>query len=209
MSYMPVGAVIRHRINTDGVGIVSLVAVNECHQKCKYCINKSFLEQSKAVNYTPEQLFDKVKIDNLYFLVSDGGVTFGGGEPLLFPDFISDFSDIVEKNWKINVETSLNVPMENVRKVIGRVDKFIVDIKDMDSDIYYRYCGNDNTAVIENLKLLLKETDTENIIIRIPEIPGFNSDENCVESIKKLKSMGFVKFNRFKYIVKDEEKTVN
>ena len=74
----------RHRIGVDGPGVTTLVAFHGCTLSCKYCLNpKSIDPKVKGKRYTPSQLYDEIKKDNLYFLATGGGVTFGGGEPLL------------------------------------------------------------------------------------------------------------------------------
>ena len=85
-------AVSRHRMATDGEGVTTLVAFHGCPLDCKYCLNpdcKHGAERFRDV--TPEALLDEVMIDNIYFLATGGGVTFGGGEPLIFAHFIEEF----------------------------------------------------------------------------------------------------------------------
>ena len=83
---LPVFSIARHRLVTDGQGVTTLVGAYGCPLQCRYCINPHAWRPStleKCMRLTPEQLYDKVKIDNLYFLSTGGGVTFGGGESLL------------------------------------------------------------------------------------------------------------------------------
>ncbi len=55
----------------------------------------------------PAELYDETRIDELYFLATNGGVTFGGGEPGMHPDFIREFRELCGQGWQINLETSL------------------------------------------------------------------------------------------------------
>ena len=66
--------------------------------------------------------------------------------------FICAFREIAPQPWKINIETSLNVPQEHVRRLMEVIDEFVIDIKDMNPQIYKAYTGLDNAQVIENLK---------------------------------------------------------
>ena len=118
------------RFGTDGEGVRTLVGFYGCPLRCKYCINPiSWNGTSKVKNCDPKTLFDKVRVDNLYFLSSGGGITFGGGEPLLYADFMCEFIKIAPSGWSFNIETSLHVDFENVQNVAPFVDLFIVDIK--------------------------------------------------------------------------------
>ncbi len=204
---LPVVSINRHRLKTDGVGVTTLVASYGCPLKCKYCINKRVLDPailSKCVQMTPEQLYEKLKIDDLYFIATGGGITFGGGESLLYADFIAAFREVCGDKWQITLETSLNVPMENLRTILPVADAFIVDIKDMNPDIYKAYTGRSNERVIENLKLLIKEKSPEQIRIRVPKIPEFNGRDDMETSVQILKEMGFKDIEVFPYIIREE-----
>ena len=84
----PTAAISRLRMATDGEGITTLVCAWGCPLRCKYCLNKfTWDENTKVRRYTPQELYDKVRLDSLYFEATGGGVTFGGGEPLLYADF--------------------------------------------------------------------------------------------------------------------------
>ena len=180
----------RHRLTTDGEGVTTLVAFSGCPLRCKYCLNKVSWEVEKGRLYTPEQLFEEVKIDQLYFLATRGGVTFGGGEPLLQVEFIKEFRKLCGPQWQIVVETSLNVPFEIVEEINAVVDGYIIDIKDMNPDIYKTYTGKDNALVLSNLEWLLQQGDTDCVKVRVPHIPDFNTDEDVSKSIDCLKAMG-------------------
>ena len=109
-----------------------------------------------------------MKIDQLYFLATHGGVTFGGGEPLLQKEFIKEFRALCGSQWQIVVETSLNVPFETIQEMKPFLDGYIVDIKDMNPEIYQTYTGKDNSVVLTNLEWLMgvKNIDEFNYIIR-------------------------------------------
>lgn len=200
MSTMPVWAVSRLRMTTDGAGVTTLVTAEGCPLKCRYCLNPmSQNGEAESVRMTPPELYEKVRIDDLYFQATGGGVTFGGGEPLLYPDFISEFRALCPPEWKLRAETSLHVPRENVTAVLGAIDEFIIDIKDMDSSIYRSYTGQSNRLVYNNLADLLSCVDPERILVRVPLIPEFNTDENVRSSISILRSMGVTRLDLFKY----------
>lgn len=192
----------RHRLTTDGEGVTTLVAFNGCPLRCKYCLNKASWEIEKGRDYTPETLFEEVKIDQLYFLATHGGVTFGGGEPLLQVDFIKEFRTLCGSQWQIVVETSLNVPFENVQALDSVLDGYIVDIKDMNPKIYKDYTGKDNALVISNLEWLLKNGDPNRIMVRVPHIPEFNTDEDVKRTKEQLATMGIKNIDEFQYIIR-------
>ncbi len=196
-------AVSRHRIGTDGKGVTSLVGFFGCPLRCRYCLNpKCFDKDTKCEEYTPETLYEKLKIDDLYFRATDGGVTFGGGESLTNADFISKMREITKDNWKYNAETSLYITKENLLTAAECIDFFIVDIKDTNAGIYKSYTGKDNETVIENLSVLLKKAGPEKILVRLPLIKDFNSEKDREKSEQLLKKMGVKYFDKFTYRVK-------
>ncbi len=135
--------------------------------------------------------------DNIYFLATGGGVTFGGGEPLLYADFISEFTRKMPEEWKITIESSLNVPNKNIFKVAQFADLLVIDIKDMDEFIYKQYTGKDNSFVLANLKWLVDNGYADKTIIRIPLIKNYNNKSNQIKSREILESIGFSRFDIF------------
>ena len=195
-------AVSRHRLTTDGDGCTTLVTFNGCPLRCKYCLNKVSWKEDGGRVYTPETLFEEVKIDQLYFLATRGGVTFGGGEPLLQSKFIKEFRARCGNQWKLLVETCLNVDSEKVQEVDSVLDGYIVDIKDMNPEIYEAYTGKTNALVLKNLEWLLQHGDPCRITVRVPHIPETNTDEDVAKSMEQLKAMGVVHFDEFQYIIR-------
>lgn len=186
----------RLRINVDGEGVTTLVAGYGCPLHCAYCLNPQCLDsRTKTESYSVEELLEKVSIDTLYFQATNGGITFGGGEPLLQADFIHSFKQKCPSSWKINLETSLNVSAELLEKVVEDIDCFIVDIKDMNPNIYKEYTGKSNSLVIDNL-VRIKD---KKVCIRIPHIPDYNTEEDVQRSIEQIQNMGFSWINEFTY----------
>jgi len=195
-----ISAISRLRIAVDGDGLTTLVAFMSCPLRCRYCLNPQTLDPDGPQKvYTPEELYTEVRKDELYYLATGGGVTFGGGEPLLRPDFIRAFRSLCGPDWKLNAETSLNVPEENVRAMMPVIDHWFIDIKDMNPDIYRDYTGRDNVRVRDNLRLLADAGLASRCTLRIPHIPGYNEDTDRDKSVKELEAMGFKVFDRFEY----------
>ena len=194
----------RLRMATDGAGVTALVGAFGCPLQCKLCINPQTWQgrtdgKPPFTRVTPSELYDQVKIDNLYYLATGGGVTFGGGEPLLHADFITAFRALVPKEWRIYAESCLNIPEENLRAAARVVDHFFIDIKDMNPEIYRAYTGKDNTLVKGNLALLLSLVGAHRITVRVPSIPDFNTEADTEASVRELQAMGVTSLDRFAY----------
>lgn len=198
----PLIGIERHRLTTDGDGITTLVAFHGCPLRCAYCINSQCFKEKPIGSITIKALLNRLMPDNLYFLATGGGVTFGGGEPLLYSDFIALFAQQMPKKWNVTIETSLNVPIRNLMDIAHYVKLFVVDIKDMKTVIYKRYTGKDNSNVMSNLKWLADHGYSSKVLIRIPLIRGFNSTMDQAISKKNLEDMGFCHFDLFRYVIK-------
>ncbi len=199
----PFFGVFRHRINVDGGGVVTLAVMQGCPLRCRYCINPQCLKAEDArEKLTPQELYQRTRIDELYFLATEGGVTFGGGEPSLRSSFISEFRKLCGKTWKLRIETSLNVPQRHVEELSEVIDQFIIDIKDLNPEIYLKYTGTDNSQVLQNLNWLVENGYAGKVLIRLPHIPNHNTPEDVAMSRTKLTEMGFSAFDEFNYIIK-------
>ena len=189
----------RLRMGTDGDGVTTLVGFYGCPLRCKYCINDRchISESDSAV--TSADLYNRVKIDQLYFKATGGGLTFGGGEPLLNADFIFEIMELGAKEWHTTIETSLNVPIGKWGCLIDYVDEYIVDVKDMNPTIYKSYTGCDNEVVISNLKELQRQGLSGKILLRLPLIHEYNEENDRMRSRHELEEIGFSRFNELKY----------
>ena len=66
---LPVFAIERHRLLTDGQGVTTLVGAYGCPLSCRYCLNPHAWNPAtlrKCKQFTPHALYEKVKIDDLY-----------------------------------------------------------------------------------------------------------------------------------------------
>lgn len=197
----PLIGVNRHRLATDGQGVTTLVAFHGCPLQCRYCLNDQCHDRDRILrSIMPEQLVDELAVDNLYFLATGGGVCFGGGEPLLYSAFIEAFCALKVPEWKVTLETSLNVPRHHLERLLPHIDQYFIDIKDCDPEVYRTYTGCDNARVMSNLRWLLgHEGSAERIVVRLPLIASYNTPDHVSRSRALLAQMGVVNFDEFEY----------
>lgn len=191
----------RHRIGTDGSGVTTLVCLHGCSLRCKYCLNPSAWKAKEAfLTCSPKELYAQVNVDSLYFRATNGGITFGGGEPCLQYEFINEFKNLCDVSWEINIETSLNVPTRNVASLITTVNHWYVDVKDMNKKLYEAYTGGKIAPMLKNLNLLI--ASKANVTVRLPHIPLFNTVEDVTCSKSILQEMGIDNIDEFTYRTK-------
>jgi pyruvate formate lyase activating enzyme len=127
--------------------------------------------------------------DELFFNTGDpakkGGVTLSGGEPLEQPEFCMTLLDLLgRKGIHRVIDTSGHVPEDVIRKAADRCELFLYDLKHMDSAKHREYTGVGNELILSNLKKL-SELGSR-IQIRIPLVPGLNSDDENINTIAEL-----------------------
>ncbi len=188
----------RMRMGTDGKGVSTLVTFYGCHLSCKYCLNlQCKKEDTRRTNITPNHLVDILSVDDIYFCSTGGGVVFGGGEPLLHAEYIKEVCKKMPKEWQRRIETSLNYSWDSIDILIPYIDEWIIDIKDSHQDIYKNYTGIDGSSVYENVCRLSEKIGSEKLLIRIPEIPDYNTEENVLSSMELYSDLG--RLDVFKY----------
>ena len=203
-------SISRLRMGTDGNGISTLVVFFDCPLYCEYCINDFFHKPQKPffgvqhAAFTPQELIEILKQDDIYYLMSGGGVVFGGGEPLLQSKYIHKVCTMADQRWAKRIETSLNVPWDNIKPVLYDMDEWIIDVKDINSDIYKSYTKTDNKNMIENLLKLRNKVSKDKIHIRIPKIPDYNTSYDIEKSVEWIRENIGVEPEVFSYI-----KTIN
>ncbi len=207
----------RLRCGMDGPGVTTLVTFMGCSLRCRYCLNDVCHEdiyESDGITprkgimlLTPHELYEKVKIDNIYFQATGGGICFGGGEPGLQDDFIEAFKRICPSGWKITLETCLEFNHAHMQRLATVVDHWIVDLKDMNSAIYEKYTGGVISGNHNHLQTLKKFVSEEKVTIKVPHIPDFNTAEDVGRSIEEIMKFGFTNIVEFQYIKKESRYT--
>lgn len=99
MHNVNISKISRLRINSECDGVSTLIGCMGCPLRCAYCFNPfTWYGSVEPKKYSIDELYEEVKLDNLYFLATEGDLVFGGGEPLLYSTFIKEFIKIYE-NW--------------------------------------------------------------------------------------------------------------
>lgn len=199
----PLLSLSRHRMEIDGEGVTTLVAGAGCPLSCAYCINKTELCQAPTL-VTAAELFEKTRIDDLYFRATNGGLTFGGGESLLHIEFYEALRPLCS-DWRLTAETCLNVPPETVTRAAAVFDAFIIDVKTLDPAIYRAYTGREFGPVLENLKTLTARLPSDRLHVRVPLIPDYNDPADQDKTEATLRALGLTRIERFSYVIRDQK----
>lgn len=148
--------------------------------------------------YEVEELVEILLQDEAFFKNSGGGITLSGGECLAQPDFCIALAKLLhEKGISVYVDTCGYVKREMFEKIIPYTDKFLYDIKAIDTDRHKMLTGKENRLILDNLQFLCDEGCK--IEIRYPLVMGYNDCE-CEDIAKFLSSMqGIMKVKVLQY----------
>ena len=170
-----------------------------CGTCCRECPSKAL--ELCGQQMTSAEVTESLLRDKHYFDFSGGGVTFSGGECLLYPDFLRETMELCRAHGiHTAIETALHVPWENVEPLIPLTDLFFCDLKHSDSQTHQTLTGVHNDRILQNLARLSERH--HNIIVRIPLIPTLNdSDENLrrsadiVSGLPGVRGIELLKYN--------------
>jgi len=118
-----------HSIETmgavDGPGLRTVVFLQGCPLKCKFCHNIG------------------------------GGITISGGEPTFQPLFLRDLLQYIkQESVHTALDTCLVTEQEVLKELIPYVDLWMVSIKHTDKNVHRRLTGATNTIIHQNLQYL-------------------------------------------------------
>lgn len=138
---------------------------------------------------TVEELFEEVVKDSGFFRRSNGGVTVGGGEATMQPEFVTEFLKMCQQRFiHTAMESCAFVKWEILEKILEYLDLAFFDIKHMDAQIHKQLTGVSNELILANVR---KAAALRPLIIRIPTVPGHNdSDDNILATAKYAAELG-------------------
>lgn len=160
------------------------------YEKCTLCGLCAEACPSKAIEmsgklYDPAELMQIIERERVHIEHSGGGVTFSGGEPLMFPEFLLEMLLACgKKGMHRAVDTCGHASTKTLLEVAQHTDLFLYDLKLMDPVQHKKWTGKDNSLILENL-VKLSESGA-NINIRIPFIQNVNTSEEEVSSMAKF-----------------------
>lgn len=189
----------------DGPGIRTTVFFKGCPLNCTWCHNPEGINAETEILFYPEkcigcnmcdkgcfsgakvvcgkdmtakEVLAEVLLDKAYYK-NGGGVTFSGGEPMLQKEFLSQLSDLLEKEGIHRaIETSMYIYDENV---LSKMNYIMCDIKIWNDEKHKKYTGVSGEKIRENIKKADKLGIP--ILVRTPVIPGINDTIDEIKSI--------------------------
>lgn len=157
----------------DGPGIRTVIFLNKCNLRCKFCHNPETWVM-KNENYTSEEIVDRVLRNKPYYK-NNGGVTFSGGEPLLQYEFLLETcKKLKQENIHIAIDTA-GVGNGDYQELLQTIDLVLLDIKHITKEGYIDITQTDNIDKFNDFVEQLNKTNVE-VWIRQVIIPDVNDN---------------------------------
>jgi len=146
-------------VNTCPQKAISAPGIRDT-QKCDGCFTCVENCPSRAMvcfgKYTTiDSVFEELRPEFPYMKNTGGGVTFSGGEPTLFSEFVGQLSKCLHEE---GIHTALETcgffdPQVDIQ-FLSDIDLVLFDINLYDETEHLRFCGKSNTKIKQNLTRL-------------------------------------------------------
>lgn len=186
----------------DGPGLRTVVFMQGCPLRCKFCHNIDLAQHWNAPLYEPQKLFDEIIKNQPYWQQYDyndlgkaidmqnipGGVTFSGGEPTMQTDFLVEVMKLLKaRNVHIAIDSCLYTSPHNIDKLLPYVDLWMVSIKQLDDESHQKLTGVSNKLIMKNIKYLDAQLSYQShnpkLRVRFVLIPSIVSDDTYLERL--------------------------
>ena len=166
----------------DGPGIRTVVFLQGCSLRCRFCHNPDTWDFESGEIMEPAQLVQKIRRFKPYFKET-GGVTFSGGEPLMQPDFLSETLRLCKQESIHTCIDTAGCGMGNYDEILNHTDLVLLDIKQMDETSYQEMTGR-SISHFQQFLQTLKKYQTP-IWIRHVVIPGLTDSRTHMEKLQE------------------------
>ena len=194
----------------DGEGIRFGIFLGGCPLRCVYCHNPDTWDKGATHEFSPEDLYRKIRRYTPYFRAGGGGVTFSGGEPMLQAKALLPLVKLLlEDGISYTLDTSGSLPLDEDRKeLIEQADHIILDLKFASEAEYKTYTGGSLSFVLSTLEYA--SSLSKKIWIRTVIVPTLNDTEEAMDrylavlspyrsAIEKYELLAFHTMGFFKY----------
>ncbi len=167
----------------DGPGIRTVIFLQGCHLRCKFCHNPESWAVNGGEEVDAETLFRKILRFRPYFERSGGGVTFSGGEPLLQPDFLLEMLKRCKVEGIHTCIDTAGVGLGQYDEILRYTDLVLYDVKAITEEAYKALCGR-SIGETERFQEALRKAGTKTIVRQVV-IPGWNDQDAYMEALKQ------------------------
>jgi len=142
-----------------------------------------------GVRYTPEELTTLILRDREFHRASGGGVTFSGGEPSLYADYLEQvLRAMVAEHVHTAIQTCGLFNLDSfTTQLLPYLDLVYWDIKLFDPAAHARYTGTGNETILNNFRAVARLAGGK-LQPRVPLVAGITDTRENLEAIGRVVS---------------------
>lgn len=193
ISYNPAPQIDRSRCTTCG----------GCGERCPAMAIRMIGRE-----YALDELLELILRDRQFFAASGGGVTFSGGEPALWPEYLSAALQALKtEGLQTAIQTCGMFAYDGFAKnVLPFTDLIMFDIKFIAAAEHQRHTGQANSTILENFRRLTREAPGK-VLPRVPLVPGITATPGNLREIASfLADLGYLRCDLLPYNPAGSEK---
>jgi pyruvate formate lyase activating enzyme len=196
VSACPVTAI---RLNEQDKPFIEREKCDACGKCAEVCYQDSLKVVGREMSVC--EVMAEVEKDRAFYWRSGGGITLGGGEPLTQYGFTAALLEAAHEEYlHTAIETCGHASWNHFETVLRHVDLLLFDLKHMDSERHRQLTGQPNELILDNLKKVPSIKNPQDVIIRIPVIPGCNDSlENIEATARFVAELGFEQIELIPY----------
>ena len=175
----------------DGPGIRTVVFLQGCRLRCRYCHNPDTWELcGKGTLESPEETADRLMRFKPYY-GTDGGVTFSGGEPLLQKEFLTEVLALCKSRGIHTCLDTAGAGCGSYEEILKNTDLVLLDVKHYTPEGYKAITGQSMDAYAEFLETV--QSMEIPLWLRHVVVPGLTDGEDhlagLAEYIKRIRNV--------------------
>lgn len=142
---------------------------------CGRCADSCFANAKKITGRTVsiDDVMDIIEKDMIFYQNSGGGVTVGGGEPVMQAGFVSA---LLKECKGVNIHTAVETcgfgTWKSLSSILEYTDQVFYDLKAMDPSLHMKLTGVDNHVILDNAAKAARLG--KKMTFRIPLVPNCN-----------------------------------
>ncbi len=168
----------------DGPGIRTVVFLQGCALRCRFCHNPDTWAPAGGQETTPQELVRRVARYRPYFARSGGGVTFSGGEPLLQPEFLAETLRLCRAEGIHTCLDTAGCGRGGYAEILQNTDLVLYDVKDITAAGYRELTGAD-WAETNRFLAALRAAGTP-VWVRQVVVPGRSDGRDYLERLQRF-----------------------
>ncbi len=166
----------------DGPGIRTVVFLQGCALRCRFCHNPDTWAAAGGEALTPPELAARLARFKPYFSRSGGGVTFSGGEPLLQPEFLAEALRLCRAEGIHTCLDTAGCGRGDYAAILQNTDLVLYDVKDITAE-RYRWLTGAEWDETNRFLAVLREAGTP-VWVRHVVVPGRSDSEAYMAQLR-------------------------